>query len=98
VPDGFQVDPDELTRAGQEILGYVDPTRETDLTSVPGDQASYGHPAVIEALARYCVTWQLATDLLVKRSDGAGRGLAAEARSHVQIDQSVAARLETGIH
>lgn len=90
MPDGFEVDPQVLNEAADEIGRCVQPARRTDLDAVPRGAATCGHPGVSEALAHFCTTWQLATQLLVARADSKQRGLTEQAGDYTRTDSTAA--------
>lgn len=93
VPDGFEVDPQVLSEAANEISRCVRPAQGTDLNAIPGGSATCGHPGVSEALAHFCTTWELATLLLVARADSRQRGLVEQAGDYTRTDFAAADRL-----
>lgn len=90
MPDGFEVDPQVLSEAANEIGRCVRPAQGTDLNAIPGGVATCGHPAVSEALAHFCTTWQLATQLLVARAESRQRGLVEQAGDYTRTDSTAA--------
>lgn len=84
--DGFEVDPTALSTAAGEITRCMAPARSIDLEVLPGGPETCGHPAASEALAHFCTTWQLATQLLVARADSKAQGLIEQAAEYLRTD------------
>lgn len=88
MPDGYGVDPEDLTGAAGEILASLDPVSGLSLESVSGDSASYGHDELYQAFAEFGVVWQVATTVLGSRVMSAAGTLGAAAESYVQSDDA----------
>lgn len=85
---GFQVDPTALTKASSDIVDYLKTADRIDLETSSGDRGSYGHDDVYDAVARFCTTWQLATVVLVRRSNTAAAALLGMAKNYLGADES----------
>lgn len=94
MPGGFEVEPGELNKASEDIIGCVGQVQGIDLESLTGDSVSYGHNGVFESLARFCTTWQLAAMLLSERSSSAAQALVGVARNYVNVDDSGGQRMD----
>jgi hypothetical protein len=77
--DGYRVEPGQLRSAASGIGDAIGAADDTNLESIPGKSAAYGHAKVNAAITQFCTTWELAKQILQQRSAQAGEALDADA-------------------
>jgi hypothetical protein len=77
--DGYRVGPEQLRTAASGIGDAIGAADDTNLESIPGASAAYGHAKVNAALTSFCTTWELAKQILQQRSAAAGDALVDDA-------------------
>lgn len=93
--DGYQVVPEQLRSAANEITDAVESADGMALETIPGRKASYGHAGVAESLSYFCATWDLATQSLQQYVQSAAETLRSAAGQYEQQDSDAAAAVHT---
>jgi len=78
--DGYRVEPEQLRTAATGIGDAIGAADDTNLEDIQGKGAAYGHDKVSAAVKSFGTTWELAKQILQKRSADAGTALDEDAR------------------
>lgn len=93
MPDGYQVDPEQLRGAARQIDDCSERGRTIEVAQATADAAACGHSELGSALEQFCYTWQVATAGMVQRLDGHSTMLQNTAARYEHSEQDAADQL-----
>lgn len=85
---GYEVDPNALRQAAQELRSCTRPADGMDIMATVGSPRWYGHAQLYDRLGRFCTTWQAAVALLTERAEGASEQLMRTAARYEAAEQN----------
>lgn len=94
--DGFAVDIDALTGAGQGIKDLMAKLDQKKVEDIDCDSGAVGHGDLAEKLENFCDRWQLGVDNLLEDGAQIAQRLLDSAAAYRQRDDDVAAAMGGG--
>lgn len=94
--DGFSVDVDALTAAGEGIAELMRLLDEHEVEDIDCDSDAVGHEGLAEKLESFCDRWQVGVEALAEDGSQISQRLLSSAAAYREYDDTVAGALNGG--